>query len=140
MSIIDPIELPVPYSVDEINREFWKLCSTHILHFQQCKGCGHWRHLPRYMCSKCGSPDWHWAPSSGKGVIFSWTVVHQPMHPAFGGKTPYASIIVEMEEGVRIVSQIPDLPIEDLKLDLPVEVYFEARTEDVTLPFFKAIK
>ena len=129
--------LPVPAPQDELSIEFWENCARQKLCFQQCDGCGVWRHLPRYLCAKCHSGDWRWAESCGRGAIFSWTVTHRPMHPAFTPQLPFAAVIVEMEEGVRLVSGVRNIRNEDLRLDLPVEVVFERVSQEMSLPFFR---
>jgi len=89
------------------------------------------------MCAGCGSMAWEWARSSGRGRVFTWTVTAVALHPAFKGATPYASVVVELEEGVRIVSQLIDCTPDELEIDMPVTVEFEAVTPEVTLPKFK---
>jgi uncharacterized OB-fold protein len=120
-----------------LHAEFYEHCAKGELCFQRCRGCGAWRHLPRVMCAKCGSPEWEWAPSCGRGRIFSWTVTHQPPHPALAAEVPYAAVVVEMQEGVRLVSRLRGLAPEQLELDLPVEVEFEAQSDGFTLPVFR---
>jgi uncharacterized OB-fold protein len=86
------------------------------------------------MCDKCGSLAWEWARSSGKGKVYTWTVTYQPLHPGFAGDVPYAGVIVELEEGPRIVTWVSDVKPEDLTIGLPVEVWFDDVTPEVTLP------
>ena len=117
--------------------EFYNYCKKHELRFQRCTGCQTWRHVPRDMCAKCSSFDWEWAQSSGKGKLFSWTTAMQPMLPQFADLIPYSPVIIEMEEGVRMLSWLTDVAPEELKLDLPVEVVFDDVTPEVTLPKFK---
>ncbi|MGE0682867.1 MAG: Zn-ribbon domain-containing OB-fold protein [Candidatus Binatia bacterium] len=117
--------------------EFYSFCKQHELRFQHCKACGTWRHVPRDMCAKCGSFDWEWAKSSGKGKLFSWTTAVQPMLPQFADLVPYSPVIIEMDEGVRMVSWLVDTPDEELRLGLPVEVCFDDVTPEVTLPKFQ---
>ena len=93
------------------------------------------RHPPRVLCAECGSDQVSWVPSEGRGTIFSWTVTHQAPHPAFASQAPYAVVVVELEEGVRIVASLRDLDPAQLELDLPVEVVLEEVSEDVALPF-----
>jgi len=119
--------------------EFYGFCKNHELRFQRCKGCGAWRHVPRDMCAKCGSVTWEWAKSSGKGKVFSWTTVMQPMMPQFADAVPYSPVVIELEEGVRMVSWIVGLRPEELRLDLPVEVVFDDVTAEVTLPKFRKV-
>jgi hypothetical protein len=89
------------------------------------------------MCAACGSDRWEWQESSGKGRIFSWIITHQAMHPKFRDETPYAALVVEMEEGVRFVSRPLGIANEDLAIDLPVQVVFENLGEDFALPLFR---
>ena len=118
-------------------KEFYDFCKQGTLHFQRCSDCRGWRHVPRDMCAGCGSWQWSWQPSSGRGVVFSWTVVARALHPDFEDATPYAPVIVEMEEGVRIVSQVVDRAPAELEIDMPVEVTFDDVTDEITLPKFR---
>jgi uncharacterized OB-fold protein len=92
------------------------------------------------MCAACGSWDWAWTRSSGRGVVYSWTVVGRALHPAFQDDTPYAPVIVEMEEGVRLLTRIEGVEPGDLEFDMRVEVCFDAVTPDVSLPVFRRAK
>ena len=129
---------PLP-ELEGLAKEFYAHCQRGELHFQRCDGCGAWRHVPREMCPDCGSWSWTWARSSGRGRIFSWTVVERALHPAFQDACPYAPAVIEMEEGVRLLSQVVDCPPEELEIDLPVEVVFEDVTAEVTLPKFRRV-
>jgi uncharacterized protein len=117
--------------------EFYDYCKKHKLRFQRCTNCGTWRHVPRDMCAKCGSFAWEWAKSSGKGKLFSWTTAVQPMLPQFADLVPYSPVVIEMDEGVRLVTWLTDVPPEELRLGLPVEVVFDDVTPEVTLPKFR---
>jgi len=128
---------PLPELDDALTRSFYDYCKQGTLHFQRCTACSSWRHVPREMCAECGSWDWEWVPSSGRGKIFSWTVVGRALHPAFRDDTPYAPVIVEMDEGVRLLTQITDVAPDALEIDMPVEVAFDAVTPEITLPRFK---
>jgi uncharacterized OB-fold protein len=117
--------------------EFYKYCHLHELRFQRCTDCATWRHIPRDMCAKCGSFNFEWAQSSGRGTVFSWTVAAQPFVPQFAPLVPYAPVVIELEEGVRMVSWVTDVRPDDLALGMPVEVAFDDVTPEVTLPKFR---
>jgi uncharacterized OB-fold protein len=117
--------------------DFYKFCKAHELRFQRCAECGTWRHIPRDVCAKCGSFKFEWARSSGKGKVFSWTVTAQPFLPQFAPMVPYAPVIIEMDEGVRMLSWLTDVKPEDLQLGMRVAVVFDDVTPEVTLPKFK---
>jgi uncharacterized OB-fold protein len=89
------------------------------------------------MCAECGSWSWEWSLSSGRGALFTWTVVVRAMHPAFAEDVPLAPAVIEMEEGVRLLSQVVDCPPEELEIGMPVEVVFEDVSDEVTLPRFR---
>ncbi|MBF6559080.1 MAG: OB-fold domain-containing protein [Candidatus Binataceae bacterium] len=128
--------LPLPH-VGGRSAEFYKFCTEHELRFQRCTGCGAWRHIPRDMCAKCGSFEWEWARSSGRGSLFSWTTAMQPMMPQFADRIPYSPVIVELEEGVRMVTWLTDVKPDDLKLGMRLEVVFDEVTPTITLPKFR---
>lgn len=130
---------PRPRPQDPVEQEFWFRCQDGHLHFQKCRECGTWRHLPRYMCARCGSPDFSWEQSSGQGVVFSWTVVHQALHPAFASDIPYVAAVVELEEGVRMATRLIDCPAGDVRLDLPVTLDFEDFSDGFRLPVFRPV-
>ena len=136
MADAKPYKLPLP-RVGGYSAQFYKFCRDHELRFQRCADCGTWRHVPRDMCAKCGSFKWEWARSSGKGKLFSWTTAIQPMMPQFADKVPYSPAIIELAEGVRMVSWVTDIRPDDLQLDIPVEVVFDDVTPEFALPKFR---
>jgi uncharacterized OB-fold protein len=128
---------PLP-SLDGPNGEFYRrLAATRELAFQCCAACGRLRHPPRHTCAACGSAETSFAPSRGRGRVYSWTVTHQALHPAFARDTPYAVVVTELDEGVRIVSGIREMTPDQLSLDLPVEVVLEAAGPGVVLPYVR---
>ena len=127
---------PVPRP-EGLDAEFYRHCAAGRLCFQRCRGCQVYRHVPRRRCGPCGSPDWEWSASGGVGRVFSWTVTHQALHPAFASEVPYAVAVVELEEGVRMAAGLRDIDPGAIELDLPVEVRFEPVGEDLALPYFR---
>ncbi len=126
---------------DGLTGEFYDWCARGELRFQRCSECDRWRHPPRVRCAECGSDKWTWEKSSGHGTVYTWTVVHQALHPAFAEATPYAVIVVETEEGVRIVTNL--IGAQSLRLGLPVTVEFETQLVSegeagLVLPIFRA--
>jgi hypothetical protein len=126
---------PLP-RMDGMHGDFYRECARQgRLVFQRCEACGTPRHPPRVLCARCGSDQVAWVPSAGQGTIFSWTVTHQAPHPAFASQVPYAVVVVELEEDVRIVASLRELAPEHLELGLPVEVVLEEVSEGVPLPY-----
>ena len=127
---------PLPV-MEGLAGEFYDWCKKEDLHFQKCTSCGTLRHVPREMCAECNSFEWEWVRSTGRGTVYTWVVVNRALHPAFAHDGPYADVVVEMEEGVRLLSTVVDCPPEELEIGMPVELTYDAVTEDVTLPRFK---
>lgn len=98
-------EVPRPYpQPDRDTAPFWEAQNRHELRFQRCSRCRAVRYPVGPLCPECRSFDFDWITSSGRGTVYSYTVVHHQTHPAFA--TPYTVLLVEMEEGPRVVSQL----------------------------------
>jgi uncharacterized OB-fold protein len=117
------------------NAEFYAFLARGELRLQRCQGCGEFRHPPRHRCPACGSRDATWAAVSGHGRLFSWTVTHRPVDPAFS--PPYVVAIIELDEGPRLVGNVRDLVPADLVLDLPLVVDVEPVSDTVGFVWFK---
>ena len=98
-------EAPRPYPrPDRDSAPFWEAQKRHELLFRRCNDCGAFRYPMTLLCLNCRSFEFEWAASSGRGVVYSYTVVHHQTHPAFS--VPYTILLVEMEEGPRVVAQL----------------------------------
>lgn len=136
MEYVPGIPLLRPH-VDYDNQGYWEGIRQHKLVFQKCNACGLLIHRPRPMCPRCNAMDMGWAPSSGKGHIYSWVnfVYKNAAYP--GIKVPYLVLLVEMLEGVRVISNAYDITREEIYVGMPVEVVFDDIADDLTLPKFK---
>jgi hypothetical protein len=119
--------------------EFYAWCARGELRLRRCNACRAWCHVPRVVCPECAARDWSWEPVRGTGRVFTWTVVHRAMHPAFADDVPYAVVVVELDEGPRLVTRLVDCPHEELRMGMPVEVAFERSTTlgERVLPRFR---
>ena len=125
--------LPVP---DQDTQPFWDFCKKGELRAQRCLGCSQLRHPPRPICPHCGSFDFEWQLLSGRGEVFSYTVTHQAVHPALEGKTPHTAILVKLEEGLLLTSNLVD-PAAPVEIGMAVMAVFEPVSEEFTLPRFR---
>ena len=126
--------LPVP---SEDGAPFWEHLRAGELRIQQCASCGRLQYPPRPMCAACGSFEREWAPMSGRGTVYSFVITRQAIHPSFEGHIPYASVVVELEEGPRLTSNLIDVPVDEIAMGMPVRLELVAVSEDVTLPLFR---
>lgn len=123
---------------DEVTEGFWESCARRVLSIQQCVKCKTFRHLPRPTCPKCQSFEYEYTPVSGRGVVFSYTLPHHPVHPSLRGREPYNVILVNLDDApVRLVSNLVGVPNEDIRIGMPVEVVWEEPRPGVVLPRFR---
>ena len=112
--------------IDGRNAEFYEYSVDDELRFQRCLQCSTWRHPPRLRCAHCGSAETAWEPSSRLGTIWSWTVTHQLFDSAMAGRLPYASVVVEVAEGPRVVALLDEaVDPASLRIGMPVRLDFE---------------
>jgi uncharacterized OB-fold protein len=130
---------PIP-QVDPQLAPFFAAAKEHRLVVQRCGGCGAHRFPPRELCSGCLATASSWVDVSGRGEIFSFNVMHQIYHPAFAAVVPYAVVVVKLAEGPKMISNLVDCPVSEIRIGMPVEVVFEAVSPDVTLPKFRRVR
>ncbi|MER5406989.1 bifunctional MaoC family dehydratase N-terminal/OB-fold nucleic acid binding domain-containing protein [Streptomyces sp. NPDC002769] len=122
--------------VNRDNAGFWEGVGRHRLLIQRCADCGTLR-LPWLPgCAACGSLEWDTVQASGEGTVYSYVVMHHPPFPAFD--PPYAVGLIELAEGVRIVSNVIGVPYDKVRIGMPVRLEFERYDEEMVLPVFRA--
>jgi uncharacterized OB-fold protein len=127
---------PLPI-IDNDTKVFWEACNNERLVIQQCQDCSHYIFYPRIICPYCMSEQIEWKEVSGKGKIYSYTVARRPADSNFSDDVPYVIALVELDEGVRMMTNIINISVEEVQCDLDVEVIFEKVTEDIRLPKFQ---
>jgi uncharacterized OB-fold protein len=116
-----PVPEPTPVSAP-----FWEAASRGRLVVQRCRECGTYEWTPQVACSRCLTETLDWAPMSGRGTVYSFSIVHRPQTPAF--RAPYVVAIVELEEGVRMLTDLVDVDPAHVAVGQPVEVAFDTTT------------
>jgi uncharacterized OB-fold protein len=129
-----PLPTPNPFS-----KPFWEATKRHELVLQKCQDCGTFRYYPRPRCPECLSGNTAWTKVNGRGTVYSFTVVHRPLARWFKDKVPLVCAVIELEEGVRMVSNVERIDPHQVTIGLPVQVFFEVVNEDITLPKFEPV-
>lgn len=129
-------------TVIEETRPFWEGTLAGELRIQVCVACGGTQLPGGPCCSTCLSPDVAWRRASGRGTVFSFTVVRHVFHPAFSEKVPYVVADVRLDEGPILTSNVTGVPVEEVRIGMPVEVWFDEPIEDafhvrLALPRFR---
>jgi uncharacterized protein len=129
---------PLPELLPE-TAGFWEAAGRHELVVQQCTECGRLQHFPRLLCHRCLSGDLTWTAVSGRGVVYSFTIVRQVLHASFGPDVPYVYAIIELEEGVRLIANVVGVAFEQVRVGMPVKVVFADVTPVVSIPRFEPV-
>ena len=136
------VRKPLPAITSEA-KPFWDAAPQNQLVMQHCNDCGAWVWTPRPLCNECGSERIEWTPMSGRGEIYSFTVIRQVVgraaSQAFAQDIPYVIAWVDLDEGPRMITNIVNCPVDQVQLGMKVSVVFEQASKDVWLPKFKPI-
>lgn len=126
-------QIPKPL-IDTDSKPFWDGLNRNELLIQQCEDCHQHIFYPRLLCPHCFSDQVAWKEASGRGQIYSYTVVHRAFGP-FTDQVPFIVGIVELEEGVRMMTRITGRR-EEVEIGKQVKVTFEKVDDELTLPYF----
>jgi len=114
--------IPVPDPANADDARFWDALRAGELRIQRCTACGAFRHPPRPVCAQCGASESEWPVVAGTGEVWSFTIVHGPTLPAFADRVPYGAVVVRLDEGVFLVSNLVDCPVDELAVGQRVEL------------------
>ncbi|MET7924311.1 Zn-ribbon domain-containing OB-fold protein [Streptomyces sp. NPDC005349] len=123
--------VPVPTELTEL---FWAAARQGELVLPQCSDCGLRFFVPEPACPGCLSRSWTYEPSSGRGTVYSVTVVHRAPGPGF--EVPFALAAVDLDDGATMLSHVVGTDPEQVTIGMRVSVDFRALTDEITLPFF----
>ena len=131
---------PIPTPLSQPESDFyWEKCRAHELWLRHCRSCDQAYFYPRDICPLCFSRDTDWIQSNGVGTVHTFSIVHRGPTAAFRDRTPYVAAMVELEDGVRMPTNLvevePDPSV--IKIGMAVEVVFEDLNENISLPKFR---
>ncbi len=127
----DLIPLPHPTA---LSQPHWDGCHAGKLLVQRCRQCDTYVFIPQPRCTNCQSVALDWVESSGRGRVYSYSVVHRAPRPQF--EVPYAVVIIALEEGWYMLSNLLECPLDAVAIDLEVAVRFKRMSDEITLPYF----
>lgn len=127
---------PLP-DIEPGTQPFWDALRRHELIFQHCGSCGHEFAPYQPVCPKCLSQDLEDRKSSGRGTVYSFSVVHRAPMPAFRADIPYVVALVQLEEGFYVTTNVVGCPVDQVSIGMEVEVDYLDATPEITLARFK---
>jgi uncharacterized OB-fold protein len=123
--------------VTPLTEPYWAGALRGELLIQRCDACAqHW-HPPLPRCPACHSAAITWVAASGRGRVYTYTVVYHATHVAMKDKVPYISALIQLDEGPRILTNLRNCAEEDVRVDMPVKVLFEPLSDEISLPQFE---
>ncbi|MEQ4718977.1 bifunctional MaoC family dehydratase N-terminal/OB-fold nucleic acid binding domain-containing protein [Nonomuraea sp. B19D2] len=125
---------PLQPAINQDTAFFWEGVKQGELRIQTCADCGELRHPPGPMCPRCRSANRSHTVVSGRGTLYSYVVHHHP--PVPGRETPFVVGVVELPEGVRIVGNVVDCPIEEVVVGMPLRVTYRRMDDQLVLPMW----
>lgn len=123
-----------------LSQPFWTHLASGTLHLATCDDCNKAHHPPGPICPHCHSFNIGWKPASGRATLGSFAVAHHPVHPLLADKVPYTITLVDLEEGVRMVSGIPHGMDVELTLGMALECKVEKIDDSLSLPYFYPVE
>ena len=133
------LEKPLP-GINGLTKTFWEAAADNKLVIQRCSNCGEYVWCPHHLCTECGGNKLEWTPMSGRGMVFSFTIVREVTEGRGRGfikDIPYIIAWIDLEEGPRFCSNVVDCPVDKITIGMLVEVVFEKAGGDVSLPKFR---
>lgn len=133
-----PDEIPGP-EPNVADQQFWDYCQLRQLRFQRCATCHRFRHPPTPVCPHCRSFESEWIQAPDIGVVFSFTIVHHPLHPAMKTVVPYNVAIIDFPEcdHARLVSNVIDVAPEEMRIGMQVTLEWETAGNGLLVPRFR---
>jgi uncharacterized OB-fold protein len=120
------------------NHTFWDYCKQHKLYLQRCATCRNYWYYPRPLCPVDQSREMVWTEMSGKGTVWTYTIAHHPVLPAFAKDVPLPVGVIKLKEGeVYMVGRLIDVKPGDVRIGMPVEVTWFDASADISLPYWK---
>lgn len=128
--------LPAPAVSPNLETQaFWDATAEGRFLLKRCEN-GHVIWYPRFLCPECRSTETEWFEASGRGTVYTYTVVRKGQGP-YAEAAPYVAAYVELEEGPRILTNLVDVEVDQVQIGMPVEVVWHDTGEGSALYRFK---
>jgi uncharacterized OB-fold protein len=136
--LADTVRLRALPQPDHASRHYWQRAAEGQLVVQRCVDCEQYQFYPRALCARC-TGETEWVDASGRGTLYTYTIIRQNRSEAFAPLLPYAVGMVELDEGVRMMSNIVDCAVDQLQVGIALEVLMVKAADDVGLPFWRPV-
>lgn len=135
---MNDVKRPLPRSNEHDTREFWAATKEKEFRYQQCDNCDTIIFYPRRHCTSCTSGNLSWKVSAGTGTVYTYSVVRQSYHPFFRNLVPYTVAWIDLDEGLRILSNIIGIEPSKVTIGQKVRIEWEEH-ENLNIPLFRPV-
>ncbi|WPB55877.1 Zn-ribbon domain-containing OB-fold protein [Xylophilus sp. GOD-11R] len=129
-------QLPKPVANAD-SQPYWAAARERRLLIRRCSACQQLHFMPRYLCPHCWSDQLEWVDSKGAGVVHSFTIIRRAPIATFAGNAPYVVVMVELDEGPRMITNLVGDDALQVAIGDRVSVAFEDRGDGDLLPQFQ---
>jgi hypothetical protein len=126
---------PLP-RIDADSEQYWHSAREHALKLQRCTACGEFRFYPSHACHNCRSLDAEWTPVSGRGELYTFSVLKRARGNPFEDLLPLVLVLVTLEEGPTMMGNLFECDPDAVHIGMPVKLAYEDVNGEVTLPVF----
>jgi uncharacterized OB-fold protein len=126
---------PLPHA-DNVSAPFWAAAAEGKVLFQECPKCGHRQFYPRAMCTACAATP-AWREASGRGTVHTFTIIRQNWAKPFKDELPYVVAMIELDEGVKMMTNLTDCDVDDVHIGMAVEAYAEKVEDGLGVLFWR---
>ena len=139
----EPVKVPpaemISLTPDVFTRVYWDAAREHRLVVPRCTACGTYRFPPSAFCYVCRTQDVEYVEQSGRGTVYSFTVIWHPVLPDVSDSVPYVPAVVELPDtgGVRLIANLVDVTPAEIHIGMDVELVWRDVHDDVTIPTFR---
>lgn len=123
----------------DATRPFFEGAQAGKLRLLQCSQCATWSYPPATLCSNCGGTDLVWQDASGRGTVYAHGRLARPYHPRHKDRLPLVLAQVDIDEGLRLMTNLVDVSPEAVRVGDKVEVGFETFPDGGVIPVFKPV-
>jgi uncharacterized OB-fold protein len=133
MTTTPRFDLPTP---DLEQQPYWDAARESRLLIKRCNSCSRRHFYPRPFCPHCWSADVAWEEATGRGTLYTFSIVRRNDLPPFGERVPYIAAIIDLDEGVRMMTNLEQCDEADIRIGMAVQVAFRKETDEFTFPVF----
>lgn len=126
--------------VTEVTEEFWDATRDERLLVQWCRSCDVAIFYPREVCPTCLGTDLEWRESTGLATVYAVSVQHRPAFPGLAERVPYAVALVDLDDGIRMMTNVVGCEPGSVHVDQRVSVCWEALSDGRNLPVFTPVE